>query len=69
MEIRAGYDIAFQCFQDTPMALMLSIEPARVGDLRSEHRIQFTPGIPSRDYRSEERRVGKECRSRWSPYH
>src|SRR2546422_11644668 len=23
------------------------------------------PGIP----RSEERRVGKECRSRWSPYH
>ena len=21
------------------------------------------------DYRSEERRVGKECRSRWSPYH
>ena len=23
----------------------------------------------SRDNRSEERRVGKECRSRWSPYH
>ena len=23
----------------------------------------------SRFYRSEERRVGKECRSRWSPYH
>ena len=21
------------------------------------------------DQRSEERRVGKECRSRWSPYH
>ena len=21
------------------------------------------------DRRSEERRVGKECRSRWSPYH
>ena len=21
------------------------------------------------DIRSEERRVGKECRSRWSPYH
>ena len=21
------------------------------------------------EYRSEERRVGKECRSRWSPYH
>ena len=23
----------------------------------------------SKVYRSEERRVGKECRSRWSPYH
>ena len=22
-----------------------------------------------RKFRSEERRVGKECRSRWSPYH
>ena len=31
------------------------------------------PGRPARrefEYvRSEERRVGKECRSRWSPYH
>src|SRR3712207_7883852 len=26
------------------------------------------PGAGLRD-RSEERRVGKECRSRWSPYH
>ena len=26
--------------------------------------------VPSPDtIRSEERRVGKECRSRWSPYH
>ena len=24
---------------------------------------------PRRRWRSEERRVGKECRSRWSPYH
>src|SRR6266853_2927360 len=26
-------------------------------------------GIDEQDVRSEERRVGKECRSRWSPYH
>ena len=26
-------------------------------------------GIDLSDDRSEERRVGKECRSRWSPYH
>src|SRR3712207_5055971 len=26
-------------------------------------------GLPDVMFRSEERRVGKECRSRWSPYH
>ena len=29
----------------------------------------FSELMPSNDPRSEERRVGKECRSRWSPYH
>ena len=29
--------------------------------------LQFT--TPNFIFRSEERRVGKECRSRWSPYH
>src|SRR2546426_1734303 len=50
--------------------------PSRTRTLR-----QLTPGGSSRqpgggpvrrrcrDRRSEERRVGKECRSRWSPYH
>src|SRR2546429_1394453 len=29
-----------------------------------------SPAVPrTRHKRSEERRVGKECRSRWSPYH
>src|ERR1041384_488175 len=32
---------------------------------RHSSRIGTTLG----QYRSEERRVGKECRSRWSPYH
>ena len=26
-------------------------------------------GVGKSTQRSEERRVGKECRSRWSPYH
>ena len=31
---------------------------------------ECTPSILGMvDKRSEERRVGKECRSRWSPYH
>ena len=29
----------------------------------------FVQDILSQRNRSEERRVGKECRSRWSPYH
>ena len=29
--------------------------------------VKHQDGLPSP--RSEERRVGKECRSRWSPYH
>ena len=28
-----------------------------------------TQQVIEKDDRSEERRVGKECRSRWSPYH
>ena len=32
---------------------------------RDELSHAYTPGVA----RSEERRVGKECRSRWSPYH
>ena len=33
-----------------------------------KERIQVFEGVCIRR-RSEERRVGKECRSRWSPYH
>src|SRR5256885_13204212 len=31
--------------------------------------VDVEPGPVRRRDRSEERRVGKECRSRWSPYH
>ena len=34
-------------------------------DLSCTETKTFIPGLK----RSEERRVGKECRSRWSPYH
>ena len=50
MIIRAGYDIAFHCQQTTPMVLMLSVHPSRQGDLLSEHRINLSDGIASRDY-------------------
>ena len=31
--------------------------------------VGFQETLTDPSYRSEERRVGKECRSRWSPYH
>src|ERR1019366_5799763 len=36
---------------------------------RAPGRLPVVPGAPEPKGRSEERRVGKECRSRWSPYH
>ena len=34
-----------------------------------DEEIVVQTGLPPKYKRSEERRVGKECRSRWSPYH
>ena len=36
---------------------------------RTDHPTAETVYSDIRQERSEERRVGKECRSRWSPYH
>ena len=42
-------------------------------DYGQKHRVELERAQALVDYlnanRSEERRVGKECRSRWSPYH
>ena len=38
-----------------------------VGSITVDTKLLEAAGIL--EYRSEERRVGKECRSRWSPYH
>src|SRR5574340_922548 len=42
-------------------ASQLTLQRALVIDLLGE--------LGDTEFRSEERRVGKECRSRWSPYH
>src|SRR2546430_2381853 len=52
---------------------LLMVAPSDSGarDFRDDARheeIREEPGR-ARQARSEERRVGKECRSRWSPYH
>src|ERR1039457_857018 len=49
-------------------AVVMSLELVRAGERGPGRR---SPGLrgPAATRRSEERRVGKECRSRWSPYH
>src|SRR2546429_2423126 len=42
---------------------------AQLIDLRLAVKNEQLTGLQSPFERSEERRVGKECRSRWSPYH
>ena len=50
-------------------------QPCLVPDLSgngfsfSSWRTMSAVGLSYMAFRSEERRVGKECRSRWSPYH
>src|SRR2546426_9327723 len=53
---------AFVALKHELPKLPMVIIPQRV--LGKNHPLDFTD-----DVRSEERRVGKECRSRWSPYH
>jgi len=53
MKIRAGYEIAYECAQPTPMVLMLSVHPSRMADITTPHRIVFDPPIAARDYRDD----------------
>src|SRR3712207_3242740 len=43
--------------------------PKRVGPFAVPKAMASTASATLATWRSEERRVGKECRSRWSPYH
>ena len=40
-----------------------------MADIIIENIVKITAALLLMLIRSEERRVGKECRSRWSPYH
>ena len=50
MQIRAGYEIEYQCPQPTPMLLVLSVHPSRFADLSTPHRIKFDPYVSSSNY-------------------
>src|SRR4051794_31199048 len=50
MEIRTGFEIAYDCPQRTPMLLVLNVHPSRHGDLEAPERLAFDPPIPSSEY-------------------
>jgi transglutaminase-like putative cysteine protease len=43
MLIRAGFEIAYECRDPTPMLHMLSVHPSRMRDLKTPQNIVFTP--------------------------
>ena len=66
MEIRTSEgDFIARAFAENPLigsAILTEEETQTI--LQEAEKI-----LKKRSSRSEERRVGKECRSRWSPYH
>lgn len=50
MKIRAGFHIAYECQNETPMLLVLKIHPSRERDLCSEQTLEFDRIISQRDY-------------------
>jgi len=50
VRIRAGYDIAFNCFQEVPMVLMLTVHPSRKADLLTDHSMRISPNVLAKDY-------------------
>ena len=51
MQIRAGYEIAYECVVPTPMVLMLSVHPSREPDLITPQAMRFDPPIEAHSYR------------------
>ena len=51
MQIRAGYELVYDCPQPTPMLLMLSVHPSRSGDLLTPHEMSFDPPVDATHYR------------------
>src|SRR3712207_9558242 len=58
------HDIIADMGKVNPIFLKLTEGRTNYGDKPS-----FSIAVNHSSTRSEERRVGKECRSRWSPYH
>ena len=73
LPISTGQDFSFpQLLKPTGCREAGRLGEDKIG-LAGQHleakRLERLGGLGPQTHRSEERRVGKECRSRWSPYH
>jgi hypothetical protein len=50
MKIRAGFDIGYECENETAMLLVLSIRPSRRADLLTEQALTFDRPIEAWEY-------------------
>ena len=51
MQIRAGFELIYNCPQPTPMILMLNIHFTRVSDLIEPDHLVYSPSLPISGYR------------------
>ena len=62
-----GSLIALLAIVTAALILVLTVITVAIG--KAAYPVGQPHDFPDLLWRSEERRVGKECRSRWSPYH
>jgi transglutaminase-like putative cysteine protease len=53
MQIRAGFEISYYCFNETPMALLLSVHPDRMADLITRDQITTKPDVTLTEERDQ----------------
>ena len=65
------FDVVLSGFGDNKVAAIKAVRAITgLGLKEAKDAVEGAPStLKEQDRRSEERRVGKECRSRWSPYH
>ena len=70
--LKKYFDNAYISFQQI-FVIFVFLGSLVASKLSKKKRLVYVPKVWEKNFgkskRSEERRVGKECRSRWSPYH
>src|SRR2546425_12976218 len=69
LALAGGFEPPTHCLQGSCSATELRQHRQNFTLITKPYRVKEFESLAASGGRSEERRVGKECRSRWSPYH